>query len=238
MRLPSSTILLPTIVAAAIFVSAPVAIGPTGLESSVAYAGGHKEKHQGKRHKDKKHMAKKRGHGGPPPWAPAHGYRRKMGYHAVDNGIIYRVAPSDLIVVPTTQSNYDEPGKCNRTDVGAVIGAAVGGLAGSRFGRGDGKVLATIGGAIAGALIGGNIGRAMDQVDQHCAGQALEHAPNGTPIIWNDQGKEFEVRPTETYQSGGRYCRNYETTIVIDGRAQRAQGTACRQADGSWQNAS
>jgi hypothetical protein len=29
-------------------------------------------------------------------------------------------------------------------------------------------------------------------------------------------------------------CREFQQTIVIDGRAQPAHGTACRQADGSW----
>jgi hypothetical protein len=29
-------------------------------------------------------------------------------------------------------------------------------------------------------------------------------------------------------------CREFQTTIVIDGQRQPAHGTACRQADGSW----
>lgn len=31
------------------------------------------------------------------------------------------------------------------------------------------------------------------------------------------------------------YCREYTTTVVIDGVEQQAYGTACRQDDGSWQ---
>ena len=31
------------------------------------------------------------------------------------------------------------------------------------------------------------------------------------------------------------YCREYTTTVVIDGRTERAHGTACRQPDGIWQ---
>jgi hypothetical protein len=29
-------------------------------------------------------------------------------------------------------------------------------------------------------------------------------------------------------------CREFEQTVVIDGKPQNAYGTACRQADGSW----
>jgi hypothetical protein len=32
----------------------------------------------------------------------------------------------------------------------------------------------------------------------------------------------------------GRTCRQYQTTSVIGGYAQRVQGTACLQPDGSW----
>lgn len=36
-----------------------------------------------------------------------------------------------------------------------------------------------------------------------------------------------------TYRNGP-YCREFQTTIVIDGRPQSAHGTACQQEDGSW----
>ena len=34
-----------------------------------------------------------------------------------------------------------------------------------------------------------------------------------------------------------RTCREYQTTVIIDGREQRAYGTACLMPDGSWQRA-
>lgn len=46
-----------------------------------------------------------------------------------------------------------------------------------------------------------------------------------------------------TYQSGpysdggldnGPYCREFQTTVVIDGQPQSAHGIACQQPDGSW----
>ena len=32
----------------------------------------------------------------------------------------------------------------------------------------------------------------------------------------------------------GPYCREFQTTVVIDGRPQSAHGTACQQPDGTW----
>ena len=37
------------------------------------------------------------------------------------------------------------------------------------------------------------------------------------------------------YQSrGGQTCREYQTTVTVDGRAQPGYGTACLQPDGTW----
>ena len=30
------------------------------------------------------------------------------------------------------------------------------------------------------------------------------------------------------------YCREFQTTVVIDGQPQAAHGTACQQPDGTW----
>ena len=194
---------------------------------------GKKAKKRWKSHK-RRQQAKR--WGGPPPWAPAHGYRRKYVTYRTHDHRVARVEESRLVVLPDSGI-----ARCNRDIVGAIFGGAAGAAVGSRFGKGDGKTAATIGGAILGALIGGNIGRAMDQVDQNCIGQALERAENGRPVAWRnpDNGGDYQVTPTRTYQSdGGRYCREYTTTIVVGGRTERAYGTACRQPDGSWQRQS
>ncbi len=53
--------------------------------------------------------------GGPPPWAPAHGYRRKMGTaYASPYGIGL--------------------GRCNRKEISGVLGGVAGGSIGSRIG--------------------------------------------------------------------------------------------------------
>jgi surface antigen len=146
---------------------------------------------------------------------------------------------------------YDsvQEGTCDRRDtasafsgssnnvVGSLLGGAVGGLLGNQLGHGSGKTLTTIVGAIAGIMVGGAIGRSMEPADQGCVGQALEHGPNNQPVRWQNpnNGAQYQVVPTNTYQAqNGLYCREYQTTAVIDGQTQNTEGTACRQPDGSW----
>ncbi len=157
--------------------------------------------------------------GGPPPWAPAHGYQggAQTAY----------VPPFDIGL-----------GGCNRELLGSLLGGAAGGLIGSRIGDGRGQLAATAGGALLGLLVGGSIGRSMDELDQNCIGQALEHAGDGQQIAWDNPqtGAQYQVVPTRTVQgSDGRYCREYTATSVVSGRNQQTYGRACRQPDGSWQ---
>jgi surface antigen len=172
----------------------------------------------------------------PPPWAPAHGWREKHGHDRY-----YEVRP--VYALPW-RSQAPAPygisqGTCHRETLGAVLGGGAGALLGSTIGKSDGKLLAVAGGAILGVLAGGAIGRSMDQVDQNCIGQALEHAPNGSRIAWrNPQAGNalYTVVPSQTYQAqDGRYCREYTADARIGGRVQQTYGTACRQPDGSWQ---
>jgi len=193
--------------------------------------GGGPAKHGG--HYGKKKHKKAKRHG-PPPWAPAHGYRAKRHYRSAHDGKFHEFIPADLVKVSEQGKGF-----CDRETLGAVLGAAVGGVVGTQIGRGDGKTLATVGGAIIGTLVGGSIGREMDQVDQNCVGQVLERAPTGSSVTWRDpeQAADYNVTPTRTYQRGdGRFCRDYQTQIVIGGRIENAHGTACRQRDGSWEN--
>ena len=32
----------------------------------------------------------------------------------------------------------------------------------------------------------------------------------------------------------GNYCREFQNEVIINGRAEQAYGTACRQSDGTW----
>src|SRR5215472_5808228 len=104
--------------------------------------------------------------------------------------------------------------------------------------RGGGGAIA--GAVIGGALLGGAAGNMLDQRDKRMAAEAqqkaLESAPTGTPVAWNnpDNGHSGTITPTQTYQSGGTYCREFQSDVVIDGKPDKAWGTACRQPDGSW----
>lgn len=181
----------------------------------------------------------------PPAWAPAHGYRAKQKHKRKykHRRKVYREEPeyhreparvevSPVVTFPST--GY---GHCNRELLGSIIGGATGAAVGSHIGKGDGRALATIGGIIIGAIVGGHVGNSMDEVDQNCVGHALELAPTGRAVEWQnpDNGAEYRVTPTRTYESsGGEYCREYQTKIVVGGKVRDAYGTACRQPDGSW----
>ena len=111
-------------------------------------------------------------------------------------------------------------------------------MLGSKIGDGSGRTAAIIAGTVLGSIVGERIGRWMDQVDQACVGQALEHAPTGKSVEWvnPDTGVVYDVTPTETYRAGeDRYCREYQADAQVGGRAERVYGTACRQPDGSWE---
>jgi surface antigen len=124
--------------------------------------------------------------------------------------------------------------------IGTVLGAAGGGLLGAQFGKGRGQLAATAAGTLFGALVGSNIGRTMDEVDRMKARQALEQAtytPIGETITWNNPhtGHQGAVTPVrDGVSASGAYCREFQHTVTIDNRTEKAYGTACRQPDGSW----
>ncbi len=131
-------------------------------------------------------------------------------------------------------------GNQNET-AGTLLGAAAGAWAGSSIGKGDGRIVATAAGTMLGAAIGNQIGRSMDEMDRLNANRAQRYAyaaPIGETISWNnpDSGNYGNVTPTrDGYSTSGRYCREFQTEVTVDGRRQSGYGTACQQADGSWQ---
>lgn len=146
------------------------------------------------------------------------------------------VALAMLLFVPLTgcQSISDNP----KTAIGGFGGAATGGLIAAAAGGGGAGIAA---GVIGGALLGGLVGNMLDSRDKEmqakAASQALEKAPSGQPVVWQnpDNGHAGTVTPTRTYQTAqGTYCREYQQTVTIDGKKENSYGTACRQPDGSW----
>jgi len=124
---------------------------------------------------------------------------------------------------------------------GAVLGGAAGGLLGSQIGGGTGRLAATAAGTVLGLFLGSEVGKSLDKADrlyaQQTASRAFESNPVGQRSNWSnpDSGHSGTVTPTRTvYAGNGQPCRDYETTVTIDGRTETATGRACRQADGTW----
>jgi surface antigen len=126
-----------------------------------------------------------------------------------------------------------------KQEAGMVIGGMLGGLLGAQVdGRDrDLRNIAIIAGTLAGAAIGGSIGQSMDATDRLRVGQTLETVRTGVSSSWRnpDSGVNYRVTPTRTFSSNMGPCREYSVTAIIGGSEEEVYGTACRQADGSWQ---
>jgi len=128
----------------------------------------------------------------------------------------------------------------SKQDVGAVSGAVIGGVVGSTIGGGTGRTVAIVAGTVAGALLGSHIGKRMDEADRMKAAQALENAPTGQQTTWRnpDSGAQYTIAPTRTYEAAGAPCRDFTVVSTVEGKSDTVKGTACRQADGTWKEAS
>jgi len=124
--------------------------------------------------------------------------------------------------------------------VGTVAGAAGGAVIGSQIGGGSGRLVAVAVGTLLGGLVGSEIGRQLDERDRLLHQEAYEDArsaPVGETISWNNpnSGHSGSVTPVrEGTSSSGAYCREFQQTIYVGGKAEEAYGTACQQPDGSW----
>ena len=91
-----------------------------------------------------------------------------------------------------------------------------------------------------GGLVGGDIGADLSRAERSVALEAeyraLEYTPSGQKVNWGDRrsGRYGEVVAASPYRVGSQDCRQYGHTVFVDGRQQKARGTACRNADGSW----
>ena len=125
--------------------------------------------------------------------------------------------------------------------LGTIGGAGIGALIGSQVGGGKGQLAAVAIGTLAGAWAGSEVGKSLDKADklyaQRTAQNSLEYNKTSQSSSWRnpDSGHSGTFTPTRTYHTaGGANCREFETTIYVDGRDERGVGRACRQPDGSW----
>jgi surface antigen len=153
----------------------------------------------------------------------------------------FRVLAGATVLVLLTAACAQNGQYGTKQTVGGLGGAALGGWAGSTIGHGKGRLAATAAGALVGALVGSEIGRTMDDVDRMKAKGAYQKAtaaPLGEQIAWNnpDSGNSGTVVPTRDGTStSGRYCREFQQSVVIGGQNEQAYGVACQQPDGSWE---
>ena len=161
----------------------------------------------------------------PPPWAPAHGWRKKHDPYYV--GYTGRQWDRDYDIIG---------GTCNRQAIGTVLGGVVGGAVGSKIGKGDGKTVAIILGSVLGAVIGNKIGKDMDNADRGCLGHTLELGADHSPVRWDnpDNGLSYTVTPLSGFQSNGMKCREYDLAIVGDGINNSKHERACQTSPGNW----
>jgi surface antigen len=120
---------------------------------------------------------------------------------------------------------------------GAVVGGVLGGVLGSNVGEGDGRTAAIIAGTILGAYVGSEMGRYMDENDERKAQSALEYNRDRQMSSWHNPntGADVTATPTRTFRSAsGENCREYQSTVTVSGKQEKAYGTACRQPDGTW----
>lgn len=161
----------------------------------------------------------------PPPWAPAHGWRKK--HDPYYEGYAGKKWEKDYGVVE---------GRCYREAAGAAIGGVVGGAIGSQVGGGDGRKIAVVLGAVLGAAVGAKIGRDLDNADRACIGHALELSGDKRSVAWRAGEVQYLLTPVSGFERGGRPCRNYILAVTgVGEKKDSIKGAACRAGDGSWQ---
>ena len=124
-----------------------------------------------------------------------------------------------------------------KTTIGAAGGATVGGLIAAAASANPAAIAASV---VGGLLVGGLVGNLLDERDKklqtEAAQRAFETGKTGQPVAWKnpDSGHSGTVTPTKTVQTPTGYCRDYQATVEIEGKQEKATGRACRQPDGTW----
>lgn len=161
----------------------------------------------------------------PPPWAPAHGWRRKHDpYYAGYSG---------------RQYEYDfgiSRGSCNRDEIGAVLGGIAGGVIGSEVGKGDNRPVAIVLGTVVGAVIGAEIGRRMDDRDRSCVGHALELASANHVVSWSNPQTRvvYQLTPLGANERRDDGCRAFKLAAKGTFGVSEGRTTACVDKGGVW----
>ena len=162
----------------------------------------------------------------PPPWAPAHGWRKKNDPNYV--GYTGKKWDRDYGVIQ---------GRCNTKAVGAVVGGAAGGAIGSQIGQGDTRTIAIIAGTAIGAILGAKIGQDIDNSDRGCMGHALELTGERKTVSWTNAatGVAYRLTPVANLKRGDQPCREFVTEARAGKKKEKFKSVACRSGDGVWE---
>ncbi len=151
---------------------------------------------------------------------------------------IHRLALSLLVILLVAGCATDQRGQ--KETAGTLLGAVGGAIVGAQVGQGKGQLAGVAVGTLLGAYMGSEVGKSLDRADRLAMDEATQQAhaaPVGQTIAWNnpDSGHSGSVTPVRSGRGqSGEYCREYQTTVNIGGRAQSAYGVACQQSDGTW----
>lgn len=161
----------------------------------------------------------------PPPWAKAHGWRKKNDPNYV--GYTGKKWQQDYGVIE---------GRCDTNKVGAVLGGAVGGVVGAKVGSPENRAVAIVVGTVLGAVIGAKIGRALDESDRACMGHALELAGEKKTVVWTNSGTgvHYELTPTRNLGDARNPCREFTAKVSSAKASDVVNGVACRRGTGDW----
>ena len=120
--------------------------------------------------------------------------------------------------------------------LGGAGGAALGGLGGAQVGKGNGKLAAVAAGTLLGWLVGSNVGASLDKADLLAAQGGLDRSmESNRPVRWEGPNATGYIEPVRSGRTAnGQVCREYQQTVTVGGRPEKAFGQACRQSDGSW----
>jgi surface antigen len=161
----------------------------------------------------------------PPPWAKAHGWRKKNDPNYV--GYTGKAWQQDYGVID---------GRCNTKAVGAVVGGVIGGAVGSRVGDRDDRPVAILLGTVIGAVVGAKIGQEIDNSDRACMGHALELAGERKTVVWKNEatGVNYRLTPTRNLGDERNPCREFTTVVSSGKKKEQVKGIACRRGNGDW----
>ncbi len=130
----------------------------------------------------------------------------------------------------------------SRTEkLGTAVGGVLGVIVGSKVGGGTGRTIAMVVGGTLGAMWGHDVAKELSEIDQifmeRTTADTLEYGKPGESQTWSnpDSGNSGTVSANEPYtNTNGENCREFETTVNVDGESQTATATACRTKNGEW----